>query len=124
MADEIDTQLTGIVRGLRQVSPHIVGVAVVSADGFIVASDLPDEQYEKKVTVMAMAMLTMGREATDELGSDDVERVLVEGRDNYIVMVNAGPGAVIAAVSSKRTVLGLLFLAMKETAEEVNRLLC
>jgi predicted regulator of Ras-like GTPase activity (Roadblock/LC7/MglB family) len=96
----------------------------MTADGFIVASDLPDDQYEKKVTVMAMAMLTMGQETTDELGShDNVERVLVESKDNYIVMVNAGPGAVLAAVSSKETVLGLLFVTMRQTAATVSGLL-
>jgi predicted regulator of Ras-like GTPase activity (Roadblock/LC7/MglB family) len=123
MADEIDQQLTDTLRGLRQASPHVVGAAVVTADGFIVASDLPDEQYEKKVTVMAMAMLTLGQEATDELGSHDVERVLVESRDSYMVMVNAGPSAVLASVSGKETVPGLLFLTMRDTAERVNKLL-
>jgi predicted regulator of Ras-like GTPase activity (Roadblock/LC7/MglB family) len=123
MADDLDQQLERTLRGLRQASPHVVGAAVVTADGFIVASELPDENYEKKVTVMSMAMLTMGQEATDELGSSDVERVLVESRDSYMVMVNAGPSAVLAAVASKEMVLGLLFLALRETAARVSKLL-
>jgi predicted regulator of Ras-like GTPase activity (Roadblock/LC7/MglB family) len=123
MGEEIDQRLKDTLRSLRQASPRLVGAAVVTADGFIVASDLPDEQYEKKVTVMAMAMLTMGQEATDELGSSHVERVLVESRDNYIVMVNVGPSAVLAAVSSKETVLGLLFVTMRQTAAKVSELL-
>ena len=123
MADDLDQQLERTLHGLRQASPHVVGAAVVTADGFIVASELPDDNYEKKVTVMSMAMLTMGQEATDELGSSDVERVLVESRDSYMVMVNAGPGAVLAAVASKEMVLGLLFLALRETAARVSKLL-
>jgi predicted regulator of Ras-like GTPase activity (Roadblock/LC7/MglB family) len=123
MVDDIDQQLTEALRGLRRASPHIVGTAVVTGDGFVVAADLPDETYEKKVTIMAMAMLTMGQEATDELGSTDVERVLVESRDSYIVMVNAGPGAVLAAVASKEMILGLLLVAIKETAAEISSLL-
>jgi predicted regulator of Ras-like GTPase activity (Roadblock/LC7/MglB family) len=123
MVDDIDRQLTEALRGLRRASPHVVGTAVVTGDGFVVASDLPDENYEKKVTIMAMAMLTMGQEATDELGSTDVERVLVESHDSYIVMVNAGPSAVLAAVASREMVLGLLFVAMKETAAEISSLL-
>ncbi len=123
MVDEIDRQLEEALRGLRQVSPYVVGSAVVTGDGFVVASELPDENYEKKVTVMAMAMLTMGQEATGELGSSDVERVLVEGKDRYMAMVNAGPSAVLAAVAEKEIVLGLLFVAMKETAAKVSTLL-
>ncbi len=123
MVEEIDRQLEQVLRGLRQVSPRVVGSAVVTGDGFVVASELPDENYEKKVTVMAMAMLTMGQEATGELGSSDVERVLVEGKDRYMAMVNAGPSAVLAAVAEKEIVLGLLFVAMKETAAKVSTLL-
>lgn len=123
MTDDINRQLEETLRGLRQVSPHAVGSAVVTGDGFVVASELPDENYEKKVTLMAMAMLTMGQEATSELGATDVERVLVEGRDSYIVMVNAGPSAVLAAVADKEIILGLLFVTMRETAAKVRRLL-
>jgi predicted regulator of Ras-like GTPase activity (Roadblock/LC7/MglB family) len=123
MVDDMDQQLTEVLRGLRGASPHVMGAAVVTADGFVVASELPDENYEKKVTVMAMAMLTMGQEATDELGSSDVERVLVESRDSYMVMVNAGPGAVLAAVARKEMVLGLLLVALKETVAAIKKLL-
>jgi len=123
MGEEIDQRLKDTLRSLRQASPRLVGSAVVTADGFIVASDLPDEQYEKKVTVMAMAMLTLGQEATGEMGSSHVERALVESRDNYMVMVNVGPSAVLAAVSNKETVLGLLFVTMRQTAAKVSELL-
>jgi predicted regulator of Ras-like GTPase activity (Roadblock/LC7/MglB family) len=123
MAEDIEEQLQETLRGLRQASAYMVGSAVVTGDGFVVASELPDGDYEKKVTVMAMAMLTMGQEATDELGSRDLERVLVESKDSYIVMVNAGASAILAAVAKKEIILGLLFLAMKETAAKVTKLL-
>lgn len=123
MTDDIDLRLEETLLRLRRASPHVVGSAVVTADGFVVASALPDEDYEKKVTIMAMAMLTMGQEATGELGTNDVERVLVEGKDSYIALVNAGPSAVLAAVAGKEIMLGLLFVAMKETAAKVSSLL-
>ncbi len=123
MGEDIEQLLQGSLRGLRQVSPYVIGSAAVTGDGFVVASELPDENYEKKVTVMAMAMLTMGQEAAGELGSNEVERVLVEGKDSYIVMVNAGPSAILAAVAKKDIILGLLFIAMKETAAKISKLL-
>ncbi|TKJ28267.1 MAG: hypothetical protein CEE40_11880 [Chloroflexi bacterium B3_Chlor] len=123
MIDDIDQQLEETLGGLRLVSPYVVGSAVLTGDGFIVASELPHESYEKKATVIAMSMLTMGQEAIGELGSSDVERVLVESKDSYIVMVNAGPGAILAAVAEKEIILGLLFVAIKETVAKVNTLL-
>lgn len=120
---DIDLQLEEALRGLRQVSPSIVGSAVVTGEGFIVSSELPNEIYERKVTMMAMAMLTMGQEAIGQLGAGDPERVLVENGTHYIMMCSSGPTAVLAAVAEKGVSLGLLFLAMKETATRVNGIL-
>jgi predicted regulator of Ras-like GTPase activity (Roadblock/LC7/MglB family) len=123
MTKSIAVELKNALQVLRKVSPHIIGSAVVTSEGFVIASELPDEIAEKKVTIMAMAMLTMGQETTSELGSSDLERVLVESEDSYIVLINAGPSAVLAAVADKETVLGLLFLAMKKAVAEVEELL-
>jgi len=101
----------------------VLGSAVVTRDGFVVASDLPSEVDERRITVMAMAMLTLGQETISELGTSDLERVVVEGKDNYTVLVNAGPDAVVAAVADRNAVLGLLLVAMKQTVQRVKEIL-
>lgn len=123
MAEGIAAELKNALRALRGVSPHIMGSAVVTSEGFVVASELPDEIAEKKVTIMAMAMLALGQETTSELDSSDLERVLVESKDSYIVLINASPSAVLATVANKEIVLGLLFLAMKKAVAEIEELL-
>ena len=123
MAEGIAIELKNALRSLRRASPHITGAAVVTSEGFVIASELPDEIAEQKVTIMSMAMLTLGQETTTELGSSDLERVLVESKDSYIVLMNANPSAVLAAVADKEVVLGLLFLAMKKAVAEIKELL-
>jgi predicted regulator of Ras-like GTPase activity (Roadblock/LC7/MglB family) len=123
MAESIAVELKETLRVLRGASPYIMGSAVVTSEGFVIASELPDETTEKKVTIMAMAMLTLGQETTSELDSSDLERVLVESKDSYIVLINAGPSAVLAAVANKEAVLGLLFLATKKAVAEIKELL-
>lgn len=123
MAEGIAIELKNALGTLRRTSPHITGSAVVTSEGFVIASELPDETAEQKVTIMAMAMLALGQETTSELGSSDLERVLVEGKDSYIVLTNAGPSTVLAAVANKEAVLGLLFLAMKKASAEIKELL-
>ena len=123
MAEGIAIELKKALRALRRASSHITGAAVVTSEGFVIASELPDEIAEQKVTIMSMAMLTLGQETTTELGSSDLERVLVESKDSYIVLMNANPSAVLAAVADKEVVLGLLFLAMKKAVAEIKELL-
>ena len=72
MTDDIDLRLEETLLGLRHASPHVVGSAVVTADGFIVASALPDENYEKKVTVMAVGFEVRGQNtAPNRIGRED-----------------------------------------------------
>jgi predicted regulator of Ras-like GTPase activity (Roadblock/LC7/MglB family) len=123
MAESIAVELENALQVLSKASPYIMGSAVVTGEGFVIASELPNEIAEKKVTIMAMAMLALGQETTRELGSSDLERVLVESKDSYIVLINVGPSAVLAAVADKEAVLGLLFLSMKKAVAEIKELL-
>lgn len=123
MAESIAVELGNALQVLSKASPYIMGSAVVTSEGLVIASELPNEIAEKKVTMMAMAMLTLGQETTRELGSSDLERVLVESKDSYIVLINVGPNAVLAAVADKEAVLGLLFLSMKKAVAEIKELL-
>lgn len=123
MTVDIIASLGEALRGLQEVSPYIMGSAVVTSDGLVVASDLPREVDEKRITIMAMAMLTLGQETMSELGTLDLERVVVEGKDNYIVLVNASPDVVVAAVADKNAVLGLLLVAMKRAVQRVREIL-
>lgn len=123
MAESIAVELKNALWALRRASPHIMGSAVVTSEGFVIASELPNETAEKKVTIMSMAMLALGQETTSELESSSLERVLVQSKDNYIVLINAGPSAVLATVADKEAVLGLLFLATKKAVAEIRELL-
>ncbi|HID62297.1 MAG TPA: hypothetical protein EYP49_06100 [Anaerolineae bacterium] len=123
MTLDIVESLGEVLHGLQEISPYVMGSAVVTGDGFVVASDLPSEVDEKKITVMAMAMLTLAQETMSELGVSDLERVLVESKDSYIVLVNAGPDAVVAAVAGKDVVLGLLLVSMRQTVQRIEGIL-
>ncbi|MCD6553325.1 MAG: roadblock/LC7 domain-containing protein [Anaerolineae bacterium] len=123
MTLDIVESLEEALHGLQEISPYVMGSAVVTSDGFVVASDLPSEMDEKKITVMAMAMLTLAQETMSELSASDLERVLVESKDSYIVLLNAGPDAVVAAVAEKEAVLGLLLVAMRQTVQRVEGIL-
>lgn len=121
MSLDIIENLRKILQELQKMSPYVIGSAVVTSDGFVVASDLPSEVDEKKITIMAMAMLTLGQETMNELGVSDLERVLVESKDSYIVLVNAGPDVVVAAVADKDAVLGLLLVVTKQIVQQVEQ---
>jgi predicted regulator of Ras-like GTPase activity (Roadblock/LC7/MglB family) len=112
--------LTGILRSFEAATSGVMGAAVVSVDGFAIASELPSSVEERRVSAMAAAMLALGEQTATEFEHGGLERVFVEGGNGYTVITSAGPDAVLAAIVSKDAKLGLIFLQMARTAEAVR----
>jgi predicted regulator of Ras-like GTPase activity (Roadblock/LC7/MglB family) len=118
--DDIGKVLTGVLREFQGAAPGVMGSAVVSADGFAIASELPGSVEERRVSAMAAAMLALGEQTASEFEQGGLERVFVEGNGGYTIITSAGPDAVLAAIASKDAKLGLIFLQMGRTAEAVT----
>jgi len=69
-----------ILRNLRSVSPDIIGSAMVSTDGFVIASLLPNEIDEELVFGMAAVLLGVGECIAHELMGGVMEQTYVRGR--------------------------------------------
>jgi predicted regulator of Ras-like GTPase activity (Roadblock/LC7/MglB family) len=119
-AKDLDKELTGVLRGFQAAAPGVMGSAVVSVDGFAIASELPGSVEERRVSAMAAAMLALGEQTASEFEHGGLERVFVEGADGYTIVTSAGPEAVLAAIASRDAKLGLIFLQMGRTAESVK----
>ena len=117
---DIGKALTDVLRDFQAAAPGVMGSAVVSADGFAVASELPGSVEERRVSAMAAAMLALGEQTASEFEQGGLERVFVEGADGYTIVTSAGSDAVLAAIASKDAKLGLIFLQMGRTADSVK----
>jgi predicted regulator of Ras-like GTPase activity (Roadblock/LC7/MglB family) len=54
---DLGAALTEVLRGFQAAAPGVMGSAVVSVDGFAIASELPGSVEERRVSAMAAAML-------------------------------------------------------------------
>ncbi len=118
---DLTTRLTEILRKFQASTPGLLGAGVISADGFAIASELPQSVEERRVAAMAAAMLALGEQTTNEFEHGHLERVFVEGNDGYTIIMGAGTEAVLSAVARKDTKLGLVFLQMERAAEAVRK---
>lgn len=105
------------------VSPDVEASAVVSSDGLPMASALPPGVQEDKLAAMSAALLILGERAASGLGKGDLAQVLVEGSDGYVVLMAAGPHAVLVAVASTQAKAGLLLFEMRRMAGRVSSLM-
>lgn len=117
---DLGKALTEVLRGFQAAAPGVLGSAVVSVDGFAIASELPGSVEERRVSAMSAAMLALGEQTANEFEHGGLERVFVEGAEGYTIVTSAGPDAVLAAIAGKDAKLGLIFLQMGRTGELVK----
>lgn len=96
--------------------------ALISTDGLMMASALPQGMDEDRVGAMSAALLSLGERAARELARGNLQRVLIQGERGYVIMSAAGTEAVLTVLARANAKLGLIFLDMRRAAEALARL--
>jgi predicted regulator of Ras-like GTPase activity (Roadblock/LC7/MglB family) len=115
-------QMVERLRNMQAAAPDIEASAVVSVDGLIMASALPQEVEEDRVSAMSAAMLSLGERISGELGRAGLEQVYIKGDKGAIVLTSVGSEAVLTALARQEAKLGLIFLEMRRAAEDLVKL--
>jgi hypothetical protein len=111
-----------ILRNLRSVSPDIIGSAMVSTDGFVIASLLPNEIDEELVSGMAAALLGVGERIAHELMGGAMEQTYVRGRQGYVILNAVGQDALLIVLTTPDAKLGLVFLDIRRRVGELTKI--
>ncbi len=115
--------ITSILNELNGTSADIEASAIISTDGLMMASVLPQGLDEDRVGAMSAAMLSLGDRTSQELTRGALEQVLVKGDKGYVLMTYAGDDAVVTVLAKSNAKLGLIFLDVKRAAENVAKLI-
>jgi len=111
------------LRELQASLPDIEASAIVSLDGLTIASALPQEVEEDRVSAMSAAMLSLGERIASELGRGSLEQVYIKGERGYVVLMSVGQDAVLTALARDSAKLGLIFLELRRAAEDLTKLI-
>jgi predicted regulator of Ras-like GTPase activity (Roadblock/LC7/MglB family) len=111
------------LKDLQVSTPDIEASAVVSVDGLIIASALPGDVEEDRVSAMSAAMLSLGDRIAGELGRGVLDQVYIRGASGYVILTAVGEEAVLTVLARQGAKLGLVFLDMRRAAEDLNRLI-
>ena len=116
-------QMVDRLRELQASSPDIEASAVVSVDGLSIASALPRNVEEDRVSAMSAAMLSLGERIAGELGRGNLEQVYIKGQSGYVILMAVGHEAVLTALAGQEAKLGLVFLDMRRAVEDLGKLI-
>ena len=123
MSQTRSEQMVNRLRAMQAAAPDIEASAIVSVDGLIMASALPAEVEEDRVSAMSAAMLSLGERIASELGRGALDQVYIKGEKGYVILMSVGEEAVLTALAREQAKLGLIFLDMRRAAEDLTRLI-
>ncbi len=116
-------KMQDVLRSLRAGSPEIIGSAIVSIDGFVIASVLPGEIDEELVSGMAAAMLGVGERISSELMASKLEQTYVRSEKGYVILNAVGEEAVLVVLTTREAKLGLVFIDIRRRSADLDKLI-
>ncbi|MDH5672639.1 MAG: roadblock/LC7 domain-containing protein [Myxococcales bacterium] len=116
-------ELNTVLRALQSGTPDIEASALISEDGLMIASALPQHLEEVRVAGMSSTLLSLGTRAANELERGEMQQVLIRGQHGYVVMVRASEGTMLLALTTSEAKLGLIFLDMSRAVRDIKKVL-
>jgi uncharacterized protein len=115
--------MIGRLQDLKHATPEIEAAAVVSLDGLIIASALPANMSEDRVSAMSAAILSLAESISNEMGRGTLEQVFTKGAGGYIIFITIGDHAGLTVLTNDQAKPGLIFLEMRRAAEDLIKYL-
>lgn len=116
-------QFQQMLADLNGSTADIEASALISVDGLMMASAMPQGMDEDRVGAMSAALLSLGERTARELSRGALERVLIQGEDGYVIMTSAGDEAVLTVLAKPNAKLGLIFLDIKRAARALSQII-
>lgn len=108
---------------LQSSSPDIEATALITMDGLILASTLPDSTEEDRVSAMSAALLSLAERISLELGRGYLEQVFLRGAGGDVLLMAVADQAVLTVMSRREAKLGMLIYYMRRAAKELTNFL-
>jgi predicted regulator of Ras-like GTPase activity (Roadblock/LC7/MglB family) len=108
---------------LKASSADIEAAALVSQEGFIIASVLSENLDEERVAALTAAFQGLAERCGEELGKGKPRQFFLQADLGYIVVMEVTQDACLTVLSSRFGKPGMLLLDMRRGAEQVRALL-
>lgn len=118
-SDARASALRSVLRELNNSSADVEASACISSDGYSIASVLGEGVDADRFGAMCASLLALAHRAAQEIQRGNLKLVLVEGEQGVMLLVQAGPDAILAVAAKPSKNLGMIFLDSKKVAQKL-----
>ena len=111
-----------LIRQLRENVPDISGVMIASVDGLAIGTDFPESEAAR-IAAMGASSIGLGTRISDTTDLGNLSQMMIEGKNELLVIYMAGPGAILALRAPIRANLGLIRLEGPKAAMKAAELI-
>jgi predicted regulator of Ras-like GTPase activity (Roadblock/LC7/MglB family) len=108
-------------------APEILGSAIITHDGLVIASyppgwdaDIHDPTGGENVAAMAAVVVGLAEKTLTRLDQGGLERVVMEGDRGAVGVFPATPDSALALLIAKDAKLGLILHAARQAADQIR----
>lgn len=116
----ISDQINEVLQEMEYKS-DILESYVIRKDGLIMTSSNPHVKNHM-IAAMAASLINIGEKTLNDIGKDNLEKVLIKGEKLQIVIMGSSAVALVCAVESTAN-LGMVFLKMKRAVEKIFQII-
>ncbi len=122
-AQGLDPDVMTELRALRTRIPQLTGSLVASADGLLVAHDLPPSVEPSGMAAVTASGLALAHRIARTAHGGAFYEVVIRGVDGYVVTYSAGPEASLTVLAGAEVNVGRLHLESRPVARAIAALL-
>ena len=97
--------------------------AAISRDGLLISAIIQKEQFADSLAAMSATILGAAETATTQLEKGVPNRVIVETDHGILIVVGAGPKALLILQAGPKAGLGLILLELEKAARKLKEIL-
>jgi predicted regulator of Ras-like GTPase activity (Roadblock/LC7/MglB family) len=94
---------------------------VIRKDGLIFTSSNPHVKNQR-IAAMSASLLEIGKKTLEDVGNDDLKRLLITGDKIQIIIMGFSSVALVCSMNSNANI-GMVFLRMKKAVEEIYNIM-
>jgi uncharacterized protein len=122
MAKTKKEQLDDVLTGILQVG-QIKACGIVSKEGLLIDSRTPPDVDARIFSALCSTIMGAAEAASGQLATGIVSLISVKTEKGTIVLIPAGPKAILTALTEPEAQLGLILFEMESRAELVSKIL-
>ena len=121
--EDLGNNLEALLNMFLIKNPYVNAAAIITTEGLPILSAISHRLDETRIAAMTATLLSLAERAIGEMERGNFNELFIKGSNGYLILLQAGPHAVLMLSTTLDVQLGLLFFDCEKICEKIAFLL-